>query len=103
MKEWNKFIQFYSDINNARKSKDEEYKRDQFIGEELDWKMLADNLTLFQSQMNDLQDMRGFDPNMSVAMDQSIVVHNDGYQNNDDQPFKADESMVASYRRSDSY
>jgi hypothetical protein len=53
--------------------------------------------------MNDLQDMRGFDPNMSVAMDQSIVVHNDGYQNNDDQPFKADESMVANYRRSDSY
>ena len=47
MKEWNKFIQFYSDINNARKSKDEEYKREQFIGEELDWKMLADNLTLF--------------------------------------------------------
>ena len=79
MKEWNKFIQFYSDINNARKSKDEDYKREQFIGEELDWKMLADNLTLFQSQMNDLQDMRGFDPNASLAMDQSIVVHNDWY------------------------
>ena len=47
MKEWNKFIQFYSDLNNARKSKDEDYKREQFIGEELDWKMLADNLTLF--------------------------------------------------------
>lgn len=99
MKEWNKFIQFYSDINNARKSKDEEYKRDQFIGEELDWKMLADNLTLFQSQMNDLQDMRGFDPNGSLVMDQSIVVHNDGYESNDPkQPFNADESMVANYR-----
>lgn len=47
MKEWNKFIQFYSDLNNSRKTKDEEYKREQFIGEELDWKMLADNLTLF--------------------------------------------------------
>jgi hypothetical protein len=54
MKEWQKFISFYSDLNNARKEKDDEYKRDQFIGEELDWKMLADNLTLFQSQMNDL-------------------------------------------------
>lgn len=49
MKEWQKFISFYSDINNARKEKDDEYKREQFIGEELDWKMLADNLTLFQS------------------------------------------------------
>ena len=47
MKEWQKFIAFYSDMNNARKSKDDEYKREQFIGEELDWKMLADNLTLF--------------------------------------------------------
>jgi hypothetical protein len=47
MKEWNLFIHFYSDNNNARKSKDEEYNREQFIGEELDWKMLADNLTLF--------------------------------------------------------
>ena len=47
MKEWQKFISFYSDMNNARKSKDDEYKREQFIGEELDWKMLADNLTLF--------------------------------------------------------
>lgn len=49
MKEWSKFINFYSDLNNARKSKDDEYKREQFIGEELDWKMLADNLTLFGS------------------------------------------------------
>jgi hypothetical protein len=49
LKEWQKFVSFYSDINNARKEKDDEYKRDQFIGEELDWKMLADNLTLFQS------------------------------------------------------
>jgi len=47
--EWRKFVQFYSDLNNARLEKDDEYKRDQFIGEELDWKMLADNLTLFGS------------------------------------------------------
>ena len=66
--------------------------------------MLADNLTLFQSQMNDLQDMRGFDPNGSSVMDQSIVVHNDGYQSNDaNTPFNADESMVASYKKPDSY
>lgn len=47
LKEWSKFVQFYSDVNNARKEKDDQYNRDQFIGEELDWKMLADNLTLF--------------------------------------------------------
>ena len=47
IKEWAKFIQFYNDLNNARKAKDDEYTREQFIGEELDWKMLADNLTLF--------------------------------------------------------
>ena len=46
--------------------------------------------------MNDLQDMRGFDPNGSLVMDQSIVVHRDNYGN--DQPFNSDESMVASYR-----
>ena len=28
LKEWQKFNAFYSDINNARKSKDEDYKRD---------------------------------------------------------------------------
>lgn len=49
LKEWHKFINFYSDTNNARKDKDEQYKRDQYVGEELDWKMLADNLTLFGS------------------------------------------------------
>ena len=47
MKEWIKFVGFYNQINNARKEKDEEYKRSQFIGEELDWKMLAENLSLF--------------------------------------------------------
>lgn len=97
IKEWNKFIQFYSDLNNARKSKDDEYKREQFIGEELDWKMLADNLTLFGSQMNDIQEMRGFDPNMSLAMDQSINVESMG-DLNQNAPFNADESVVASYR-----
>ena len=103
MKEWNKFIQFYSDLNNSRKTKDEEYKREQFIGEELDWKMLADNLTLFQSQMNDIQDMRGFDPNGSLIMDQSIIIRDDGYQSKENQPFRADESMVASYRKTQVY
>jgi cell division septum initiation protein DivIVA len=47
IKEWHKFVNFYSDVNNARKQKDEDYNREQFIGEELDWKMLADNLSLF--------------------------------------------------------
>ena len=69
VKEWQKFVMFYNELNNARRSKDDEYKKERFIGEELDWKMLADNLTLFQSQMNDLQDLRGYDPNASLAMD----------------------------------
>lgn len=41
--------------------KDEEYKKEQYVGEELDWKMLADNLTLFGSQIEDLKDLKGFD------------------------------------------
>jgi len=49
LKEWQKFVSFYNELNNARKAKDDEYSRERFIGEELDWKMLADNLTLFQS------------------------------------------------------
>ena len=57
IKEWHKFVLFYSDVNNERQSKDDEYKRDQFIGEELDWKMLADNLSLFGSQMDNLKDL----------------------------------------------
>lgn len=72
MKEWIKFIEYYNDINNTRKAKDEEYKRDQFIGEELDWKMLADNLSLFQSNLGDPKEMQGFDPNGSLVLDQSI-------------------------------
>jgi len=100
LKEWSKFVVFYNDLNNARKAKDEEYRRDRFIGEELDWKMLADNLTLFQSQMNDLQDMRGFDPNSSLAMDQSIM----GEHQPDKSPFNADESIVHSgYQPPQSY
>lgn len=61
IKQWHQFICFYSDINNARKEKDEQYKREQYVGEELDWKMLADNLTMFESQMEDLKDLRGFE------------------------------------------
>ena len=101
IKEWSKFVQFYSDVNNTRKSKDDDYNREQFIGEELDWKMLADNLTLFQSQMGDLKDMQGFDPNSSLAMDQSIHISGDPDEkdkpfNNfiSEQPFNPDISMV---------
>ena len=38
--------------------------------------MLADNLTLFGSQINDLKELRGMDDNMdsSMMMDQSIIV-----------------------------
>ena len=69
LKQWHQFISFYSDINNARKEKDEQYKREQYVGEELDWKMLADNLTMFESQMEDLKDLRGFeDPDNSMMM-----------------------------------
>jgi hypothetical protein len=49
LKEWQKFIAYYSDLNNARKDKDDTYKKEQYVGEELDWKMLADNLSLFSS------------------------------------------------------
>ncbi len=49
LKQWHTFVQFYSDVNNARKEKDEQYRREQYVGEELDWKMLADNLTMFES------------------------------------------------------
>lgn len=41
--------------------------------------------------------MRGFDPNMSVAMDQSINVESMG-DLNQHAPFNADESIVANYR-----
>lgn len=47
VKDWRSFIEFYNDLNNVRKTNEEEYKKERFIGEELDWKMLADNLTLF--------------------------------------------------------
>lgn len=76
VKEWQKFINFYCDTNNARKEKDDQYNREQYVGEELDWKMLADNLTLFGSQINDLKDLRGFDDNMdqSMVMNQTMVM-----------------------------
>ena len=76
LKEWQKFIAYYSDLNNARKEKDESYKKEQYVGEELDWKMLADNLSLFSSQVEDLKDLRGFEDNdSSMLMDQSIIQH----------------------------
>lgn len=73
-KKWTEFIRYYSDINNARKEKDEQYRKEQYVGEELDWKMLADNLTLFESQIEDLKDLRGFDENdNTMMMNQSIM------------------------------
>lgn len=69
MKKWTEFIRYYSDINNARKEKDDQYRKEQYVGEELDWKMLADNLTLFESQIEDLKDLRGFDdPDNTMMM-----------------------------------
>jgi len=36
--------------------------------------MLADNLTLFESQIEDLKDLRGFDdPDNTMMMNQSIM------------------------------
>ena len=61
--------------------------------------MLADNLTMFESQMEDLKDLRGFeDPDNSMMMNQSIVGFQGGMgmggQSNED-PFNADNiSMV---------
>jgi hypothetical protein len=54
--------------------------------------------------MNDLQELRGFeDPNMSLAMDQSLVIDNNigGYNSeNDNVPFKANDiSMVGPPQR----
>ena len=109
LKQWHQFILFYSDINNARKEKDEQYKREQYVGEELDWKMLADNLTMFESQMEDLKDLRGFeDADNSMMMNQSIMAGPGGIgfggdRGNED-PFQADNiSMVQGYRTQTNY
>lgn len=109
LKQWHQFILFYSDINNARKEKDEQYKREQYVGEELDWKMLADNLTMFESQMEDLKDLRGFeDADNSMMMNQSIMAGPGGIgfvgnRDNED-PFQADNiSMVQGYRTQTNY
>jgi hypothetical protein len=66
---WTKFVNYYHESNNVRKVSDEDFVREQFIGEELDWKMLAENLDLFKSELNNLQDLQGFDPNISLALD----------------------------------
>lgn len=60
---------FYSDLNNARAAQDETYKKEKYVGEELDWKMLADNLSLFSSQVEDLKEIRGFDENDNFLLD----------------------------------
>ena len=58
--------------------------------------MLADNLTLFGSQVDNLKELRGFDdPNDSIMHNQSIMVN----QPSEDAPFQTDNlSMVGSYR-----
>ena len=85
-------------------------KRQQYVGEELDWKMLADNLTMFESQIEDLKDLRGFDdPNMSVInMNQSIMEGPGGIGMGGDRPgedpFLADNiSVVHGYRTQPNY
>jgi hypothetical protein len=35
--------------------------------------MMAENMDVFQSEMNDLREVQGFDPNSSLNLDQSIV------------------------------
>jgi hypothetical protein len=79
IKEWHKFVGFYQDKNSDRKAKDDDYKREQFIGEELDWKMLADNLSLFGSQVDNIKEMQGFDPNANLMIDQSIMQDGDNH------------------------
>ena len=37
--------------------------------------MLADNLSLFSSQVEDLKEIRGFDENDNFLLDQSIIQH----------------------------
>ena len=65
---WEKFVKFYHDANNARKLEDEEFFKDEYIGEELDWKMLADHLSLLEYEDRELiQD--GFE---EVPIDSSI-------------------------------
>lgn len=49
--------------------------------------MLADNLSLFQTEMGDLKEMQGFDPNSSLAMDQSIIRHSS-------EPFESEENEI---------
>lgn len=68
--------------------------------------MLADNLTLFGSQINDLKELRGMDDNLdgSMMMDQSIVVDNQAQLGGGQQPFDDNLSMVAGdYQRGQSF
>lgn len=69
--------------------------------------MLADNLTLFGSQINDLKELRGMDDNMdsSMMMDQSIIVDAPtGGMGGEQQPFDDNLSMVAgSHQRPGSF
>ena len=71
--------------------------------------MLADNLTMFESQMEDLKDLRGFeDADNSMMMNQSIMAGPGGIgfggdRGNED-PFNADNiSMVQGYRTQTNY
>lgn len=69
---WIQFNEFYHDANNQRGSQDKEFEQNEYIGEELDWKMIAENMDLYKSELGDLQDMQGFDLNISIVRDQSI-------------------------------
>ena len=57
--------------------------------------MLADNLSLFQSEIGDLQDMKGFDPNQNLPLDQSIIKHSDTLTpKKSEDPFESDMQNV---------
>ena len=58
--------------------------------------MLADNLTLFGSQINDLKELRGMDDNMdsSMMLDQSIIANDPAALGGDQEPFNDNLSMV---------
>lgn len=66
------FNKIYHDANKSRNAQDTEFLQSQFIGEELDWKMLNENMELFESEINIMEDLQGFNINQSFNMDQSI-------------------------------
>ena len=71
--------------------------------------MLADNLTMFESQIEDLKDLRGFeDADNSIMMNQSIMAGPGGIgfmgERGNEDPFQADNiSVVHGYRTQPNY